>query len=73
MTGSSRSTQSKDKRKRSWLTQKKVTEIETWNGKYTKKILPIEMETKLLQIYFNDINYMKSQEKKITNKTIKNM
>lgn len=33
------------------------------------------METKLLQIYFNDINYMKSQEKKkkITNKTIKNM
>lgn len=22
------------------------------------------METKLLQIYFNDINYMKSQEKK---------
>lgn len=40
---------------------------------YTKTILPIEMETKLLQIYFNDINYMKSQEKKITNKTIKNM
>lgn len=30
---------------------------------YTKTILPIEMETKLLQICFNDINYMKSQEK----------